>query len=55
MMTGASSLLRNGDVVASAEIPCVSLADFREQVLQACEGGARIATRSRASVCGAGE
>jgi len=43
MMTGASSLLRNGDVVASAEIPCVSLADFREQVLQACEGGARIA------------
>jgi Ni,Fe-hydrogenase III large subunit len=44
MMTGASSLLRNGDVVASAEIPCVSLADFREQVLQACEGGARIAT-----------
>ncbi len=43
MITGASPLLRNGIVVPSAEIPCVSQADFREQVLQACEGGARIA------------
>ena len=34
-MTGASPLLRNGNAVPFAEIPCVSLADFREQVLQA--------------------
>ena len=36
-------LVRNHEAVALAQIPDVSLADFREQVLQACESGARIA------------
>jgi Ni,Fe-hydrogenase III large subunit len=43
MKTSATNLLRNGDAVALAEIPNLDGADFREQVLQACENGARIA------------
>ncbi|MGB7769804.1 MAG: NADH-quinone oxidoreductase subunit C [Verrucomicrobiia bacterium] len=43
MKTSAVNLLRNGDAVALAEIPNLDGADFREQVLQACENGARIA------------
>ena len=43
MKTGTSSFIRNGDTVALAEIPSLSLADFREQILQASENGARIA------------
>lgn len=44
MNTTASLSIRNGDVVALAEIPQASPEDFREQILQACEAGARIAT-----------
>ncbi len=43
MNTGAPCLLRNGDATALGEIPVLRPADFREQVLQACENGARIA------------
>jgi Ni,Fe-hydrogenase III large subunit len=42
MKTGASSFLRNGNVVACAEIPGSVPADFREQVLLATENGARL-------------
>jgi Ni,Fe-hydrogenase III large subunit len=43
MKTGAASSIRNGDTVALAEIVALRPADFREQVLQAVEAGARIA------------
>ena len=36
--------VRNGDAVSIAEIPNTSFADFLEQILQANENGARIAT-----------
>jgi len=42
--TGAPFFLRNGGTVALAEIPSVGFADFREQILQATENGARIAS-----------
>ena len=44
MKTGAPVLLRNGDTAALAEITNASPADFREQILQATENGARIAS-----------
>jgi Ni,Fe-hydrogenase III large subunit len=40
--TGASTFLRNGDLVTCAEISSSVPADFREQVLLAVENGARI-------------
>ena len=43
MKTSAANLVRNGDSVALPEIPNFDYADFREQFLQACENGARIA------------
>ena len=36
--------VRNGDTAALAEIPALPFADFREQLLQACESNARIAS-----------
>jgi Ni,Fe-hydrogenase III large subunit len=44
VITGASISLRNGDTAALAEISETSFADFREQILQATENGARIAS-----------
>jgi Ni,Fe-hydrogenase III large subunit len=43
MKTGAPNPVHNGNAVALAEIPGLSLDDFREQVLQACENNGRIA------------
>ena len=42
MKTGVSNVIRNGSVVACAEIPGSVCMDFREQVLLAVENGARI-------------
>jgi Ni,Fe-hydrogenase III large subunit len=42
MKTGAASSIRNGDTVALAEIPGLTVAEFREQILQACENNGRI-------------
>ena len=39
-----SLFVRNGNTVALQQIPNLDFADFREQVLQACESGARLAT-----------
>ncbi len=36
--------IRNGEAVSLAEIPRAGPDDFREQILQACENGARLAT-----------
>ena len=44
MKTGAPLRLCNGDTAALAEIPSASFADFREQILQAAENSARIAS-----------
>ena len=44
MKTGAPLPLCNGDTAALAEIPSANFADFREQILQAAENGARIAS-----------
>jgi len=43
MKTGASHSIRNGETVARAEILPCRPAEFREQVLQAVEAGARLA------------
>jgi len=43
MKTGASHSIRNGETVARAEILSCRPAEFREQVLQAVEAGARLA------------
>ena len=43
MKTGTTNPVRNGDMVALAEIPNLGLDDFREQVLQVCENNGRIA------------
>jgi Ni,Fe-hydrogenase III large subunit len=43
MNPGPSSPVCNGDAVALAEIPILSLDNFRDQVLQACENNGRIA------------
>ena len=43
MNTSTTCLLRNGDLTATAEIPVLRPADFREQVLQVCESGSRMA------------
>jgi Ni,Fe-hydrogenase III large subunit len=43
MKTGTSNVIRNGETVLLKEIPALSFADFREQILQACENGGRIA------------
>jgi hypothetical protein len=42
--TGTPISLRNGDTAALADITNASPADFREQILQATENGARIAS-----------
>ena len=42
MKIGAASSIRNGDTVALAEIPGLNVAEFREQILQACENNGRI-------------
>ncbi len=42
MKTGTVNLVRNGDTLALAEIPSLSLDEFREQVLHACEKNGRI-------------
>jgi Ni,Fe-hydrogenase III large subunit len=44
VITGTPISLRNGDTAALAEISDASFADFREQILQAVENGARIAS-----------
>ena len=44
MITGTPISLRNGDTASLAEISDASFADFREQILQAAENGARIAS-----------
>jgi len=44
MKFGTPVFLRNGDTTALAEIPAASFADFREQILQFTENGARIAS-----------
>ena len=43
MKAGAASFMRNGETVARAEIVPLDPAEFREQVLQAVESGARLA------------
>lgn len=43
MKYAAAKSLCNGEAVALAEIPGLSTAEFREQVLQACENNGRIA------------
>ena len=42
MKTGAPVFLHNGDIMPFVKISLASFADFREQVLQATENGARI-------------
>jgi Ni,Fe-hydrogenase III large subunit len=44
VITGTPISLRNGDTASLAEISTASFADFREQILQATENGARIAS-----------
>jgi Ni,Fe-hydrogenase III component G len=43
MKTGSSDIIRNGEAVPLTGIPNVSFIDFREQLLQTCENGGRIA------------
>ncbi len=43
MKTGTSNVIRNGESVLLTGIPNLSFADFREQLLQSCENGGRIA------------
>ena len=43
MKVAAPNALHNGEPVPVADIPVPTIAEFREQVLQACEAGARLA------------
>jgi Ni,Fe-hydrogenase III large subunit len=43
MNSGTAVLIRNGEAAALAEIPDLSMAEFREEVLQVCENNGRIA------------
>ena len=43
MRTGAPGFVRSGEIMPLSDVPELGPGDFREQLLQACENGARIA------------
>ncbi len=43
MTTATTSVIGNGETTSLAGVPNLNVADFREQILQACENGGRIA------------